>query len=179
MNNRTSGAPIAGFDPQRLSLRAIMHTVQRLLIPMLTLFFVAFTLLFALAAFVEFLSPIIANGDVIEGLLKGLHMGVVAFAVYELSQIVYEEYETVEPQDGRVTRIRRGIIRFVSVACTALVLESLIMVIKYSQKDLAGFLYYPVAIIASTALLLIALGVFTRLSRDTVETEANGAARVH
>ena len=38
------------------------------------------------------------------------------------------------------------------------------MVIKYSQKDLAGFLYYPVAIIAAAALLLMALGIFTRLS---------------
>jgi len=38
------------------------------------------------------------------------------------------------------------------------------MVIKYSQQDLAGFLYYPVAIIASASLLLIALGVFIKLS---------------
>ena len=57
---------------------------------------------------------------------------------------------------------RRGLIRFVSVVRTALVLESLIMVIKYNQKDLAGFLYYPVAIITGAALLLIALGVFAK-----------------
>lgn len=63
-----------------------------------------------------------------------------------------------------MARIRRGIIRFVSVTCTALVLESLIMVIKYSQKDLAGFLYYPVAIIVAAALLLVSLGAFARLT---------------
>jgi len=38
------------------------------------------------------------------------------------------------------------------------------MVIKYSQKDLAGFLYYPVAIIVAAALLLMSLGVFTKLT---------------
>jgi len=43
----------------------------------------------------------------------------------------------------------------------------LLMVIKYSQLDLAGNLYYPVAIISSAALLLIVLGVFLRLS-DTL-----------
>jgi hypothetical protein len=153
----------------RLPLQAIMRAMQRILIPMLTLFFVVFTLLYAGAAVVAFIMPIVTDGDVIEGLVKGLHLGVVALAVYELSQIVYEEYETVGPHDERVTRIRRGMIRFVSVVCTALVLESLIMVIKYSQKDLAGFLIYPVAIIAGAALLLVSLGVFTRL------THANGA----
>ncbi len=149
----------------RVPLRAIMHAMQRILIPMLTLFFVVFTLLYAGAAVVAFIMPIVTDGDVIEGLVKGLHLGVVALAVYELSQIVYEEYETVGPNDERVARIRRGMIRFVSVVCTALVLESLIMVIKYSQKDLAGFLIYPVAIIGGAALLLVALGVFTRLTQ--------------
>ena len=38
------------------------------------------------------------------------------------------------------------------------------MVIKYSQLELAGNLYYPVAVICSAALLLAALGVFLRLS---------------
>ena len=38
------------------------------------------------------------------------------------------------------------------------------MVIKYSQLELAGNLYYPVAIIASTALLLTALGLFIYLT---------------
>jgi hypothetical protein len=37
-------------------------------------------------------------------------------------------------------------------------------VIKYSQKDLAGYLFYPAAIIVSAALLLIALAVFARLT---------------
>jgi len=64
------------------------------------------------------------------------------------------------------------------VVFVALVLESLIMVIKYSQQDLAGFLYYPVAIIASAALLLIALGVFIKLSVP-VQMEHNSQEDQH
>lgn len=63
-----------------------------------------------------------------------------------------------------VTGLRRTIPRFIGTVCVALSLEGLIMVIKYSQLDLAGNLYYPVAIIVSTALLLSSLGLFIFLT---------------
>ena len=152
-------AKAKGFSVDWLILK-----VRHLIVPGFTLFFLAFALLYAGSAMIEFLRPVMSDGDVTEGLIKGLHMGVVALAVYELAHIVYQEYDTLGPPAAMVLRIRRGLIRFVSVVCTALVLEALIMVIKYSQQDLAGFLYYPVAIILAAAMLLIALGVFTRLS---------------
>jgi hypothetical protein len=178
MNDAAITAPVAASGSRRiLSLRAFMNAMQRVIVPMLTLIFIGFTLFYAGTAIIEFLSPILYQGDVVEGLVKGLNMGVVALAVYELAQIVYEEYEEVEPRDGRVVRMRRGIIRFVSVTCTALVLESLIMVIKYSQKDLAGFLFYPVAIVTAAAVLLVSLGVFARLTRGDEDSGAAGAPR--
>ncbi len=149
-----------------ISLEQVILSIGRMLIPAFTFFFLAFTLLYSGAALVEFLRPILDTGDFQEGLVRGLHMGVVALAVYELAQIVYQEYDMLGAPESAVPRIRRGIIRFVAVVCTALVLESLIMVIKYNQKDLAGFLMYPVAVIAATALLLIALGVFTKLTAE-------------
>jgi hypothetical protein len=174
MNNENLAAARPEGRGQPLNMHKLMRTVERIIIPMLTLFFLGFTLLYAGAAVIEFWSPILSDGDIIEGLVKGLHMGVVALAVYELAQIVYDEYEAEESQfntpERVVGRIRRGLIRFVSVVCTALVLEALIMVIKYSQKDLAGFLFYPVAIIGAAALLLIALGAFTRLTREAAST---------
>lgn len=148
-------------------LEQLMQRIRRMLVPAFTFFFLSFSMLYAGAAVVEFLRPILSDGDMLEGLVKGLHMGVVALAVYELAQIVAQE--SIELPGNIVRRIRRGLIRFVSVVCTALVLESLIMVIRYTQKDLAGFLYYPVAIICAAAVLLMALGVFTRLSTGVAE----------
>lgn len=153
-----------------LSLDWLIVKARHVIVPAFTLFFLGFALLYAGAAMIEFLRPVLSDGDVIEGLIKGLHMGVVALAVYELAHIVYQEYDTLGPPEAMVWRIRRGLIRFVSVVCTALVLEALIMVIKYSQQDLAGFLYYPVAIIIGAAMLLVSLGVFTRLSVSVAET---------
>jgi len=60
--------------------------------------------------------------------------------------------------------MRRTLPRFIGTVCVAMSLEGLIMIIKYSQLDLAGNLYYPVAIITSTALLLAALGVFLKMA---------------
>ncbi len=158
--------------PQPL-LQRLITQISRILVPMFTLFFLMFALFYVGNAAVEFFRPILDAGDLNEGLVKGLHMGVVAMAVYELAQIIYQEYDPTESNDGIIRRMRRGIIRFVSVVCTALVLESLILVIKYSQKDLAGFLYYPVAIIIAAAALLMALGVFTKLSQNEVEVNIN------
>ena len=151
-------------------LVAVIQAVPSLLVPLFALFFLSFALLYASSAIFEFIKPIISEGDLTGGLVKGLHMGVVALAVYELAQVVHQEYDKSGKPSDAIRRIRRGVTRFASIVFVALVLESLIMVIKYSQQDLAGFLYYPVAIIVSAALLLMSLGVFIKLSSsDTME----------
>src|SRR3972149_11574459 len=160
----------AGAEEKISSLTAIMQSVPRMLVPLFALFFLSFALLYASSALVEFIKPILSDGDLTGGLVKGVHMGVVALAVYELAQVVYQEYDKSGKPSDAIRRIRRSVTRFASVVFVALALESLIMVIKYSQQDLAGFLSYPVAIIASAALLLMSLGVFIKLSSsDTME----------
>ncbi len=105
-------------------------------------------------------------GDIslIEGLLKAINMAVISLATYELGLVVQREYGGKHKSDDIAIVLRRTLPRFVSIVCVALVLEGLLMVIKYSQLDLAGNLYYPVAIISSTALLLTALGIFLRFT---------------
>lgn len=138
--------------------------MPRLFVPAFTILFLGFALLYAVGAVTEIVMPLLESGDLTKGLFKGLHTGVVALAIYELAEIVHQEYDHSGRPQNAIVRIRRGVARFGSVVVVALVLESLIMVIKYSQQDLAGFLFYPAAIIASAALLLVALGVFTRLT---------------
>jgi hypothetical protein len=146
------------------ALNRLISTLPRVFVPAFALLFFAFSVCFAVSAVVQFALPILENGDFLEGLIKGLHTGVVALAVYELAQIVHEEYDQEGRTQNALARIRRGVARFGAVVIVALVLESLIMVIKYSQENLAGFLYYPAAIIVAVALLLTALGVFAKLT---------------
>lgn len=145
-------------------LNRMIVTLPRIFIPAFAMLFLAMSVSFAIMSLVAFVDPIVHGGDFTDGLVQGLHTGVVALAVYELAQIVHQEYDQEGKPQNVMSRIRRGVARFGSVVIVALVLESLIMVIKYSQKDLAGFLFYPAAIICSAALLLTALGLFARLT---------------
>lgn len=102
------------------------------------------------------------------GLIKTINMAVVSLAIFELGIGIGKEYTSEEHEQGNIySTVRRSITRFVAVVCTALVLEGLIMVIKYSQLELAGNLSYPVAIIASASLLLLSLGGFLKLTQDS------------
>src|SRR5690554_7189727 len=67
--------------------------------------------------------------------------------MHELGLGMGKEYTSDDGEENVFLNIRRTITRFVGTVCIALVLEALIMIIKYSQFDLAGNLYYPVAII--------------------------------
>ncbi|MDF1832684.1 MAG: hypothetical protein P1U52_10050 [Porticoccaceae bacterium] len=109
---------------------------------------------------------ILAGEDVMQIFLSGINTGIIALAVFELALVVNKEYSGQEENKDVVASLRRTIPRFIGTVCIALSLEGLIMVIKYSQLELAGNLYYPVAIITSTALLLTSLGVFLYLTRE-------------
>lgn len=151
----------------------MIASLPRVFVPLFSLLFFTIAVCLAISALVQFAQPVIEDGDFVQGLVKGLHTGVVALAVYELAQIVHQEYDYDNQPQDIMERIRRGVARFGTVVFIALVLESLIMVIKYSQQDLAGFLYYPATIIASAALLLVALGVFVRFTATPLETVRN------
>ncbi|WP_303720574.1 hypothetical protein [Malonomonas rubra] len=45
------------------------------------------------------------------------------------------------------------------------------MIIKYSQLDLAGNLYYPVGILVSASILLAGMGLFLHLTRSDCEIQ--------
>ena len=108
--------------------------------------------------------------------LEAINMAIVSLATFELGLVVIKEYAGRDDEDHIATVLHRTLPRFVSIVCIALVLEGLLMVIKYSQLDLAGNLYYPVAVITSASLLLASLGVFLKLSSQyAVESIADKA----
>ena len=96
--------------------------------------------------------------------LNSVNTAIIALALFELALVINREHSGDEHEENAVASLRRTIPRFIGLVCIALSLEGLIMVIKYSQLELAGNLYYPVAIIASTALLLAALAFFLHLT---------------
>ncbi|UJF23826.1 hypothetical protein L0B52_05605 [Suttonella sp. R2A3] len=106
------------------------------------------------------------SGELIGLLIKAINSLVIALAMYELGVGVGKEYAGSD--EGNIYQnIRRTVTRFVGTVCIALVLEGLIMIIKYSQLDMAGNLIFPVSIIIAASVLLLALGGFLALSRPS------------
>ncbi len=116
-------------------------------------------------ALFQFVNEITQEGnEFISAIVKGINTLVISLAMFELGAGVNKEYCSLTHEQNLFLNIRRTITRFVGTVCIALVLEALIMVIKYSQLDLAGNLYYPVSILVGSSLLLISLGGFLWLT---------------
>lgn len=140
-------------------------------------FTVLFLIISAAIIFVTFNSCIgdISNGsEFTQVIIKIINNCVIAIAVFELALVISKEYGETTEHDV-IVMLRRTLPRFIGTVCVALSLEGLIMVIKYSQLELAGNLYYPVAIITSAALLLMGLGVFLKLA-PSEEQRSDGSA---
>lgn len=72
-------------------------------------------------------------------------LAIISLVKFELGVGVNKEYTSNddESESNIYVSVRRSISRFVAAVCVALVLEGLIMVIKYGQLELAGNLGYP------------------------------------
>ncbi len=132
------------------------------------IFFVV-TVILMFSALHQFAGVFSGSNTLTEGFIYGINMVIVALATFELGLGINEEYRIQHSERDVLPVLRRTVARFVSIVCVALVLEGLLMVIKYSQLDMAGNLYYPVAIVVSAAFMLAALGVFLNLTRDSTQ----------
>lgn len=117
----------------------------------------------------------IRGEDLVPSIINSINTLVIALAMYELGTGISKEYTQMDDGHNIISSIRRSITRFVGTVVIALVLESLIMIIKYSQVGLAGNLHYPVAIIIATSILLLSLGGFLLMTRDEVHIKTGTA----
>lgn len=143
-----------------------------------SIIFFMFSLVLAALTLQEVWHGLIGAENLIGAFVKAINIAVIALAIFELGLVVNKEYNEAE-DDHIVTVLRRTVPRFVSIVCIALVLEGLLLVIKYSQLELAGNLYYPVAIIIAASLLLIALGIFLRFSGHSEPQTHDSAITEH
>jgi len=140
---------------------------KRLLAGLFSVMFLSVTACLAAMSLVEFVLAFsqAQENNLISGIVRAINTAIIALATFELGVGIGKEYTLPDEGGDLYPVVRRSVTRFVSVVCIALVLESLIMVIKYSQLELAGNLFYPVAVVGGASLLLLALGLFIHLTR--------------
>ena len=123
------------------------------------------SLLLTLLATSQFFIGLSNGKELINLFVQAINTLIISLAIFELGIGIGQEYCVREQEPNPYAVVRRTIARFVGTVCIALVLEGLIMVIKYSQLELAGNLYYPVAILIGASVLLMGMGIFLHLSR--------------
>lgn len=126
------------------------------------------TVAFILAAFMvyQFTIEVTAGKELPAIMLGAINTAIMALATFELGVGIGREYTSNEEGENIYSNVRRTTTRFIGVASIALVLEGLILVIKYTQLELAGNLFYPVAIFFGAGFLLVSLGVFLFFTRQ-------------
>ena len=102
----------------------------------------------------------------------------IAVASLELGQTVLDEEVLRESEPSAPTRVRRFLSRFMVVLVVALSIETLVLVFRLSEDDIAS-LPYAASVGVAAALLLLAWGLFVRLNRaaEELEPEAMQAAK--
>jgi len=123
------------------------------------------SLLLVLHAGHQFYAGLVDGKELINLFVQAINTVISSLALFELAIGIGQEYRFHDAEDNPYAVVRRTVARFVGTVCIALVLEALIMIIKYSQLELAGNLYYPVGILVGASILLIGMGVFLHLSR--------------
>lgn len=174
--------PFASNSRSHLSMYPFLARLPTVMAVLFSGIFVIFAMYLCGISVYKLVAGIGSQNDLVETLIKSINFAIVGLAVFELAVSIQQEYVGRERDGNVIFDLRRSIARFISVVCTALALEGLMMSIKYSQLDLAGNLYYSVAIIVSAAVLLLALGVFLHLTRgetpdETKEPNSSSVAR--
>lgn len=146
-----------------------MRLYKKLMAVLFSNLFFALALILAVYSLFNLASDLFGDGQMISTVVRAINTLVIALAMYELGAGISKEYSSDDSSENVYTNIRRTITRFVGTVCIALVLEALIMIIKYSQLELAGNLYYPVAILFGSGAMLLSLGGFLAMTRGHTE----------
>lgn len=143
----------------------VIHGLMALLFTCATLMLIAIAARIGSTVFVSQWDQASAQA-VIEaiGLLAG------AVVALQIAETIVEEEVIREADVSAPTRVRRFLSRFLVVVVVALAIEGLVATFKALHQD-PSQLGYAAGLIASTALLLAAWGLFVYLNRSAEELE--------
>jgi len=144
----------------------------RVLHALIALIFGAFSLLLiALSARAGWLA-IAGDWDraAAQAIIEAVGLLAAAVVALQIAEPITEEEVIREADISAPTRVRRFLSRFFVVVVVALAIEGLVATFKAIHEDLA-FLAYAAALLAATALMLGAWGLFVHLNRSAEELE--------
>lgn len=110
------------------------------------------------------------DANAAQAIIEAIGLLAAAVVAVQIAETVTEEEVIREADISAPTRVRRFVSRFFVVIIVALAIEGLVATFKAIHEDLS-YLVYAAAVIAATALLLAAWGLFVHLNRSAEELE--------
>ena len=115
------------------------------------------------------------DGAAAQQIIEAVGLLAAAVVVLQIVETIVEEEVVRDADISAPTRVRRFLSRFMVVVMVALVIEGLVATFKALHEDIAQ-LPYAAGVLAATALLLAAWGVFVHLNRSAEELEPEAMA---
>jgi hypothetical protein len=105
--------------------------------------------------------------NVLHQTLECIGLVTIAIAVFEVGKFMVEEELVRERQLRSVLEARRSLTKFLTIVIITLSLEGLVLVFETKLERIAD-LIYPTALLTVAALAVVAMGVFQRLTSESV-----------
>ena len=115
------------------------------------------------------------DGAAAQEIIEAVGLLAAAVVALQIAETIVEEEIVRDADISAPTRVRRFLSRFMVVVIVALAIEGLVATFKALHEDPAQ-LPYAAALLAATALLLAAWGVFVHLNRSAEELEPEAMA---
>ena len=115
------------------------------------------------------------DGAAAQEIIEAVGLLAAAVVALQIAETIFEEEIVRDADISAPTRVRRFLSRFMVVVIVALAIEGLVATFKALHEDPAQ-LPYAAALLAATALLLAAWGVFVHLNRSAEELEPEAMA---
>jgi uncharacterized membrane protein YidH (DUF202 family) len=104
--------------------------------------------------------------QLIKALLDAIGLIVIGMAVFDVSKFLLEE-EVLSPKGTKSTEKQRGtLLKFLVIIAIAVSLEALVFVFDAGKRDITK-LIYPTFLLISAVFVVVGLGVYQKLTRDT------------
>jgi len=110
------------------------------------------------------------DGAAAQAIIEAVGLLAAAVVALQIAETIVEEEVVRDADISAPTRVRRFLSRFFVVVIVALAIEGLVATFKAIHDDMTH-LVYAAAILAATALMLAAWGLFIHLNRSAEELE--------
>jgi hypothetical protein len=102
-------------------------------------------------------------GTPLDALLDAVGLIIIAMAVGDVGKSLYEEEIIRERELASAIEARQNLTKFMVIICIAVALEGVVHILRAADEEIAALLP-PVLLVLSAAVLMVALGLYQKLS---------------